>query len=424
MRTLPGLRWYILALVALGTVINYIDRNILGVLAPTLQQDLNFSTQQYSYIVATFGICYAFMQPVAGYIIDYIGLRFGFFLFAVAWGTACALHALAGGWLSLAFFRGLLGISEAAAIPSAVKTFGLWFPAKERSVAAGWVTTGSSIGGAITPPLVIWLSLIWGWQAAFLVSGAMAVGYAVLWLFLYRNPEQHHRLSEKERSYILAGQDVEQVAKPSFREVLVKPQFWAIAAARFLTEPAWQTFSFWIPLYMVTARGMDIKQFALFAWLPFLGSDLGCILGGYLAPILVKTFGMTRINSRIAVVGIGAFCMIGPGLLGLVSSPISAIMLFSLGAFAHGMLSSLLYALVTDVFEKRDIAAATGLCGMSGWIGGTLFSLVLGQLSSVFGYEPLFICLSIFDIVAFVIVALVLGERRSSTGYASGVASP
>src|ERR671929_2262360 len=126
MKALPGLRWYILALVALGTVINYIDRNILGVLAPTLQQGLNFSTEQYSYIIATFGICYAFMQPVAGYIIDYIGLRFGFFLFAVAWGTACALHALAGGWLSLAFFRGLLGISEAAAIPSAVKTFGLW----------------------------------------------------------------------------------------------------------------------------------------------------------------------------------------------------------------------------------------------------------------------------------------------------------
>lgn len=202
MKALPGLRWYMLALVATGTVINYVDRNILGVLAPALQRELNFSTQQYSYIVATFGLCYAFMQPVAGYIIDYIGLRRGFSLFAVAWGTACAPHALAGGWLSLAFFRALLGFSEAAAIPSAVKTFGTWFLAKERSVAAGWVTTGSSIGGAIAPPLVIWLSLTWGWQIAFVVTGSMAAVYGLVWFLLYRDPEQHRRLGDQERAFI------------------------------------------------------------------------------------------------------------------------------------------------------------------------------------------------------------------------------
>ncbi len=424
MNKVRGLRWYILVLVMLGTVVNYIDRNTLGVLAPILKEKLSFTTEQYSYIVAAFQVSYSLMQPIAGYITDFIGLRTGYFLFALLWGTACALHAIAGNWQVMALFRAMLGVGEAAAIPSGVKTSTLWFPPKERSVATGWFNTGSSVGAMIAPPLVVWLSLTWSWQIAFIVTGLMAVGVSVLWALLYRDPEKHHRLSEEERTYIVGDEPTTALPKPSMRDVLAKKKFWGIAAARFLTEPAWQTFSYWIPLYMVTARGMDIKQFALFAWLPFLGSDLGCILGGYLAPMLVKTFGMTRINSRIAVVGIGAFCMIGPGLLGLVSSPISAIMLFSLGAFAHGMLSSLLYALVTDVFEKRDIAAATGLCGMSGYIGGTLFSLVLGQLSSVVGYEPLFICLSIFDIVAFVIVALVLGERRSSTGYASGVASP
>jgi len=412
--TIKGLRWYILALVAVGTVINYIDRNILGILAPQLKEELHFSTEQYSYVVATFGFCYALMQPVAGFLIDFIGLRLGFFLFALAWGAACALHALAGSWQSLALFRGMLGVSESGAIPSAVKTATLWFPPKERSVAAGWVTTGSSVGAMIAPPLVVWLSLTWGWQAAFLTTGAMAIGMASLWFLLYRDPERHHRLSAEERDYILREQGPEQLAKPSVASVLGQRKFWAIAAARFLTEPAWQTFSFWIPLYMVSARGMDIKQFALFAWLPFLGSDLGCILGGYLSPFFVKTFGMTRVNSRIAVVGVGALCMIGPGLLGLVSSPMSAILLFSLGAFAHGMLSSLLYALVTDVFEKQDVATATGFGGMAGWLGGTLFSLVLGQLATVVGYEPLFVCLSVFDIVAFIIVAAVLGERGST----------
>jgi len=156
---------------------------------------------------------------------------------------------------------------------------------------------------------------------------------------------------------------------------------------------------------------MDIKQFALFAWLPFLGADLGCIVGGYLSPFLNTRLRMTLVNSRIAGIGVGAVCMIGPGLIGLVSSPITAILLFSLGGFAHQMLSSLLYALVTDTFEKQDVATATGFGGMAGYIGGALFSLVIGQLAGTIGYEPLFVCLSIFDITAFLIVWVVLGER-------------
>src|SRR5918911_834516 len=382
MNTIRGLRWYILVLVMLGTVVNYIDRNTLGVLAPVLTKELNFTTEQYSYIVAAFQISYSLMQPIAGFITDFIGLRLGYFLFALTWGTACALHALAGSWQAMAGFRAMLGIGEAAAIPSGVKMSTNWFPPKERSIATGWFNTGSSVGAMIAPPLVVWLSLTWGWQEAFIVTGLLAVTVSILWLLLYRDPEKHPRLSEEERAYIVGDEPTTALPKPSMKDVLAKKKFWGIAVARFLTEPAWQTFSYWIPLYMVTARGMDIKQFALFAWLPFLGADLGCILGGYLSPFFAKRFRMSLVNSRIAVVGIGAFCMIGPGLLGLVSSPISAIMLFSLGAFAHGMLSSLLYALVTDVFEKRDIAAATGLCGMSGYIGGTLFSLVLGQLAS------------------------------------------
>src|SRR5919199_5994766 len=162
---------------------------------------------------------------------------------------------------------------------------------------------------------------------------------------------------------------------------------------------------------MVSARGMDIKQFALFAWLPFLAADLGCILSGYLSPFFANRFRMSLVNSRIAGIAIGALCMIGPGLIGLVSSPITAIFLFSLGAFAHQMLSSLLYAVVTDVFPKQDVATATGFGGMAGYLGGTLFSLVIGALATTIGYEPLFVCLSIFDIMAFIVIWVVLGER-------------
>ncbi|HEY0525855.1 MAG TPA: MFS transporter [Stellaceae bacterium] len=411
MKKVRGLRWYILGLVGLGTIINYIDRNTLGILAPQLKEQLHFSTEQYSFVVAAFQFCYSLMQPIAGFVTDLIGLRFGYFLFALLWGSAAALHAFAGGWQSMAFFRGLLGISEAAAIPAGVKTSTLWFPAKERSVATGWFNTGSSVGAMIAPPLVIWLAVTWSWRLAFLATGLLGVGMSILWLWLYRNPEHDSRLSDEERSYILSGEQAVTLPKPSMKRVLSQGKFWGIAAARFLTEPAWQTFSFWIPLYMVSVRHMDIKQFALFAWLPFLGADLGGILGGYLSPFFSKTFKMSLVNSRIVGIGVGALCMIGPGLIGLVSSPITAILLFSVGGFAHQMLSGLLYALVTDTFEKQDVATATGYAGMAGYLGGLSFSLVIGQLANTIGYEPLFACLSVFDIAAFCVVLMVLGQR-------------
>ncbi len=419
MRKIHGLRWWVLVLVALGTVVNYIDRNALGVLAPVLKERLHFSTEQYSFIVAAFQLSYSLMQPVAGFFTDWIGLRFGYFIFALLWGTACALHAFAGSWQAMAFFRGLLGVAEAAAIPSGVKTATLWFPAKERSIATGWFNTGSSLGAMITPPLVVWLSLTWGWQAAFVATGLLAVGVACLWGVLYRNPEDARHLSPEERTYIMGdGAPEAALPKPSVGAVLGKGRFWGLAAARFLTEPAWQTFSFWIPLYMVSARGMDIKQFALFAWLPFLGADLGCILSGYLSTFFARRFRMRLVNSRIAGIGVGCLCMVGPGLIGLASSPVTAILLFSLGGFAHQMLSSLLYAVTTDVFEKQEVATATGFAGMAGYLGGTLFSLVIGQLASTIGYEPLFACLSVFDVVAFFVVLAVLGERGKAPGMA------
>lgn len=421
MRKIKGLRWYILVLIGMGTLVNYVDRNTLGILAPQLEKSLHFSTQQYSYVVSSFQFCYSLMQPVAGYITDFIGVRFGYCLFALLWGTAAALHACAGGWQSMAAFRGMLGMSEAAAIPTGVKTATLWFPAKERSIAASLFNMGGMIGAMITPPLVIWLSVTWSWRVAFLFTGLLGAGMSVLWLVLYRNPEQHARLSDTEKAYIVGGRDTTVLPRPSLRAIVGKGKFWGIAAARFLTEPAWQTFSFWIPLYMVSVRGMDIKQFALFAWMPFLFADLGCIAGGYLSPFFSKYTRLSLVNTRVASVGVGALCMIGPGLVGLVSSPITAIILFSLGGFAHQTISGGLYALVTDTFEKQEVATATGLGGMAGQLGGMGFSLIIGQLATTIGYEPLFVCLSVFDLAAFLIVCAVLGEhRRSATVRAAG----
>lgn len=415
MRYIPKLRWKMLALMLIGTIVIYVDRNVLGVLAPILKQELGFTTEQYSYVVSAFQIVYSFSQPVAGYLTDLIGPRIGYAVAAFVWGTAAALHAVSSGWISMAGFRGLLGLSEAVAMPTGTKTSTLWFPPKERSIATGWFNSGSSIGAMITPPLVIWLSTAYGWKPAFVITGLLGVGLSFLWYWLYRDPANHPGLSPEEREHINEGRVDEPVAKPSLAKVFGQKKFVGIIVARFLTEPAWQTFAFWIPLYMVTVRGMDIKQFALFAWLPFLFSDLGCIGGGYLAPFLHKRLGMALIPSRLTVITIGALCMIGPALISFVASPVVAILCFSLGGFAHQMLSSMMYAVVGDVFEKSEVATATGIAGMFGYLGGALFTLVVGQLANTIGYEPLFTLLFFFDIAAAAVLWLFIG-RGSSQG--------
>jgi ACS family hexuronate transporter-like MFS transporter len=188
MKKLKSLRWWIVGLICLGTIINYLARNSLAVLAPELEKKLQFSTQQYSYIVAAFQVGYTVMQSVCGFVLDFLGLRSGFTLFAVAWSISNVLHAFAGGWGSLAAFRGLLGLSEAAAIPAGIKAISEWFPAKERSVAVGFFNAGTSLGALLAPPLVVWVSLQANWQMAFVVTGSLGFIFAALWWIFYGPP--------------------------------------------------------------------------------------------------------------------------------------------------------------------------------------------------------------------------------------------
>jgi MFS transporter, ACS family, hexuronate transporter len=413
-RYVSGLRWRILALMLVGTIIIYVDRNVLGVLAPILKTELKFSTEQYSYVVSAFQIVYSFSQPVAGYLTDLIGPRIGYAVAALVWGAACALHAVSTGWASMAGFRGLLGLSEAVAMPTGTKTSTVWFPSSERSIATGWFNSGSSVGAAITPPIVVWISAAYGWQAAFVMTGCLAIVFSALWFSLYRDPQNHPRLSPQEFALIEEGRTAVPTVKPKLSKIFEQKSFIGLIIARFLTEPAWQTFAFWIPLYMVSVRGMDIKQFALFAWLPFVASDLGCLFGGYLAPVLHARFGLAMLPSRLTVITLGALCMVGPALISFAANPIVAILCFSLGGFAHQMLSSMMYAVVGDVFEKPEVATATGVAGMFGYLGGALFTLVVGQLANTVGYEPLFALLFLFDLTAAAVLWIFIGRSHGA----------
>lgn len=412
------LRWWIIALICLGTVINYLARNSLGVLAPILKEELNFTTAEYSYVVAAFQLAYTVMQPVCGYVVDLLGLKLGFALFALIWSVAGCLHGFATGWLSLAFFRGLLGLSEAAAIPSGIKAVGEWFPDRERSVAVGWFNAGTSLGAMLAPPMVIYLHVRYGWQAAFVVTGLLGFVFAALWWFFYNAPTRHPAITDAEKALILSDRKTQpqgaEGQRPRLGQILSSKRFWGVAIPRFLAEPAWATFSFWIPLYLATVRGMDLKQIAMFAWMPFLTADLGGIVGGYISPFFMKHFHMRVVNSRLAGVVLGAVCMIGPGCIGLASSVYVAIALFCLGGFAHQMISALINTVSADVFNTNEVGTANGFTGMAAWVGGLLFSLVVGQLATTIGYNPLFVCLTVFDLLGATVAVSLLRDRGAA----------
>ena len=414
MKYVRGIRWWMVTLVTLGLIVNYLARNTLSVAAPTMMSELKMSTQEYSYIVVAWQICYALMQPVAGFILDMVGTKIGFGIFALAWSLICAAAALATGWQSLALFRGLLGITESAGIPGGVKAATEWFPAKERSVAIGWFNIGSSIGALCAPPLVVWTILHGGWRLSFIAVGILGVMWFILWALFYKSPQQQKLLSPEEHAYILDGQESHAPQRPrreSWLKIVGSLNFWSIAIPRFLSEPAWQTFNAWIPLYMATERHMNIKEIAMFAWLPFLAADIGCVLGGYMSPWFHKHLKVSLFTSRKLVMLVGSLSMIGPACVGLVDSPYAAIALLSIGGFAHQTLSGALYSITSDVFPKNQVATATGLTGMSGYLGATLFTLLFGFLVTQIGYSPLFVVLAAFDLVAVAVVFAIARQR-------------
>ncbi|WP_294315108.1 MFS transporter [uncultured Sphingomonas sp.] len=412
-----GTRWWIISLVTIGTVLNYLARSSLSVAAPTLKGEFAMTTQQYSWVVACFQAAYTVMQPVAGYLLDLMGLRLGFAVFAIGWSVANCCHAFAAGWPSLAVFRGMLGLTEAAAIPAGLKTVAEWFPPHERTVATGWFNIGSSLGAMIAPPIVVTCIAIWGWQSAFVVTGAVGIVWAAIWYVFYRSPADHPRLSTTERAHIEAGRDAAEQGRPdgptNWRALLRTRDFWAIAIPRFLADPAWQTFSFFIPLYLVEAKGLDLKSVAAFAWLPFLAADAGSLLGGYYAPFVMRRFDVSLLTSRKIVVTTGALLMVGPACIGLTVSPAAAIALFCIGGFAHQMLSGALMTLAADLFDPRIVATAGGMAGSAAWIGGLSFSLLIGALADTIGYNPLFAALAVFDFIGAAVLWTLLRRPRA-----------
>jgi len=422
----PGLRWWIIGLVMLGAILNYLSRSTLGVAAPTLNTELGITTQQYSWITGAFQLG-IMMQPVCGFVLDTLGLRTGFALFAAAWSLITIAHGLASSWPMLAGLRGLLGLAEGSANPAGMKAVSEWFPARERGLAGGVFNMGASVGSMLAPPLVAWAILSYNWQAAFVITGLLGLVWVVLWLAFYRAPERHPRLSDTERALIVEGREQHTLSdgrRPSILRILGQRNFWGIALPRFLADPTWGTLAFWVPLYLTTVRGFDLKQIALFAWLPFVAADLGCLFGPSLVLFLQKR-GVRLIDARRWAFTAGAVLMIGVAFVGMVDSPYLAILLLCLGGFAHQTLSVTVITMSSDLFRRNEVATVTGMAGTMGNLGVLIFSLMIGGLVMTVGYTPFFVALAALDILGAVVLwTLVRDPGRTVEPGAGAGSSP
>ena len=409
-----GLRWWMIGLVMLGAIINYLTRSTLAVAAPTLLKDLRISTQEYSWIVGTFQIA-IMMQPVCGYVLDVLGLKRGLAIFATAWSLISMAHGLAHNWPMLAALRGLLGFAEGSANPAGMKATAEWFPARERGLAGGVYNIGASVGSMLAPPLVVWAILTYNWQMAFVITGSLGLVWVGLWLLLYQSPETHPRLSDDERAHIAAGQESHlrgDGRRPSIAHIARQRNFWGIALPRFLADPTWGTLTFWVPLYLTTVRHFDLKQIALFAWMPFLAADLGCLFGGALVLALQKR-GVSLINARRWAFTLGACLMMGMGFVGVVDSPYAAIALLSLGGFAHQTLSVTVITMASDLFKRNEVATAAGMAGTFGNAGLLVFSLMIGGLVASVGYTPFFVGLAVLDLAGAALLWILVRDPQA-----------
>jgi len=421
MARIKALRWWIIVLLMLGGIVNFLARNSLGIAKPTLSAELGLTDQQYSLILTCFQVG-LILQPFCGYLLEWLGLRVGFALFAIAWSVVNMAHGVVNGWLGLATLRALMGFAEGSANPAVMKTISAWFPSRERGLASGVYNVGASFGSVMAPPLVAWAIYAYHWQAAFVVTGGFGIAWALLWLVLYNDPDRHALLSQSERRYVLAGTERHlrsSSAPPSIIGLLRQRNFWGIGLPRMLADPTWGTLSFWVPSYFVAAHHFDLKELAIFTWMPFLAADVGSLSGGLIAAAVQRRTSLSLVNARRTAFTVGVLLMLPVAFVGTVKSPYLAVGLLCLGGFAHQTLSVTVITMSTDLFRQNEVSTVTGMAGTCGNFGTMIFTLLLGKLVSTHGYEPFFVALPLLDVLGAGLLWALVRERPTEDGLLS-----
>jgi len=389
-------RWAIVSLVALATIINYIDRGALGFLWPEISEDIGLTKTDYAIILNVFTFAYAFGQTLFGKIFDWIGTRLGFVLSIIVWSAATMLHAAATGLMSFAVFRGLLGLSEAGNWPGATKANAEWFPINERALAQGVFNSGAAIGGIISAPIIGILFVFLGsWQATFIAVGALGFLWLVPWLIIYKSgPESHPWLTEDERQYILTGQknaETNEVATyaPNSSEILSRKESWGVIMASFFLDPIWWLFVGWLPLYLFETYGFGVEEIATYAWVPYVGAMFGAWFGGLLAGRLIKS-GWTVNKTRKLVIALGGLIMLVSLLLTIVAaSPLIAVLLMAAILFGFQTAVGNIQTLPSDFYSGKSVASLAGFAGTAAKLAVVGLNFLIPVIT-VNSYAPAF----------------------------------
>jgi ACS family hexuronate transporter-like MFS transporter len=376
-------------LLFLATIINYVDRQTLSVLAPSLRDQFRMSNTDYSRIVFAFLLAYTFGQSGSGKIMDWLGTRRGFSLTMVWWSVAAMLHATANSVLHFGLFRFLLGLGEAGNWPGGVKAVSEWFPARERAFAIGLFNSGSCLGAVVAPPLVAWIALEWSWRAAFLFTGSLGFLWLALWLALYRLPGEHPWITRQEREHIERNSGAAEGTKVRWVELLGYKQVWGLVLARMLSDPVWWFYVFWLPEYLRRERNFSLAMIGYFAWIPFLTADAGNFVGGGISSYLIKR-GWPVLRARKTVMFTSAAVMLAGLPAVLTGSPTLAVALISLATLAYSSWAANILTLPADLFPRAVVASVSGLSGTGAAIGGMIFTLVIGVVVDHFSYLPVF----------------------------------
>jgi ACS family hexuronate transporter-like MFS transporter len=400
-------RWRICALLFAATTLNYIDRQVLGVLAPDLSLKFGWTETDYSNIVTAFQAAYAIGLVSAGALIDKLGTRIGYALALCVWSVAAMSHALAGSVLGFAAARFLLGLGEAGNFPAAIKTVAEWFPRRERAFATGLFNAGSNVGAILAPLAVPIVAVTWGWQAAFLFTGVLSALWLVTWLAVYRAPEQHPKLSSGERAYIRSDAEESAVRLP-WRQLLRHRQAWAFVVAKFLTDPIWWFFLFWLPKFLNQEYGLTLTQLGPPLIAIYLLADFGSIGGGWLAGRLIK-MGWSVNKGRKAAMLLCALLVVPIVFASTAANLWVAVGLIGLATAGHQGWSANVFTLTSDMFPRHAVGSVVGLGGVAGAVGGMLISKFTGFLLEATGsYVPVFVMAGSAYLIALAIVHLLV----------------
>ena len=416
-------RWVIAGLLFIASALSFFDRQVLSVLAPQILKDLRLTNVEYSEAVSAFTLAYSVMFTVGGRLIDFAGTRIGLGLSVAFWTVASLLHATVQSRTDLSVFRFLLGAGEGGCFPGAAKGILEWFPKKERALAMGVATTGGSAFGAVlAPPLIVLASHLTGWRGAFLITGAIGAVWVAAWFLWFRRPEESRFLDSDERQLILSGREAAWAGQEKpwpLGTLLARADVWGFLATRFLLDPVFYFYMFWIPQYLHQERGASLDEIGRLSWIPFLTLGLSSLAGGSVSDKLVRA-GWPAGRSRKTIMACAAF--LTPVSILALYAPDSfwAVTLLGVLMFAHGFWMTNYITLIGDVFPAGTVATVVGLSGTFGGIGGFLSSIAVGRIIEVASFAPVFItCGLLYPIGLAIIVLTVRRDEQRSTIWGS-----